>query len=98
MEVVATIQMICVLLVIIEYASQISKLVKKKHVGSISWMYWLTKILITVLQVITLMLAHTDIKAYISQVMSLVFCLTVFSLMAYYHHHENEEEDEDKYI
>ena len=98
MNVVSTLQTVCVLLIAIEYYGQISKLVKKKRVGSISWVYWLTKILITVLQVITLMLANTALDAYISQVMSLMLCLTVFGLMIHYHHHENEEEDENKYI
>lgn len=92
MDAVSTLQTICVLLIAVEYYGQISKLVKKKRVGSISWVYWLTKILITVLQVITLVLANTALDAYISQVMSLLLCLTVFSLMVYYHHHEHKEE------
>lgn len=90
MDMVVALQTICVILIVIEYAGQISKLIKKKKVGSISWTYWIAKLLITALQIITLMICSTSLNAYISQVMSLILAGTVFSLMVYYHNHNKK--------
>lgn len=86
MTVVAILQTVCMMLIAVEYTGQISKLVKKKKVGSISWTYWVTKNLITFLQILTLFISGATLEAYVSQVISLMLCLIVFSLMIHYHH------------
>lgn len=88
MTVVAVLQIICMMLIAVEYYGQISKLIKKKKVGSISWTYWITKNLITFLQILTLFISGATLNAYVSQVMSLMLCIIVFSLMIHYHHNE----------
>lgn len=88
MTAVAVLQTICIMLIAVEYYGQISKLVKKKKVGSISWTYWITKNLITFLQIFTLFISGATLESYVSQVMSLVLCLIVFSLMIHYHHND----------
>lgn len=88
MTVVAVLQTICIMLIAVEYWGQISKLIKKKKVGSISWTYWITKNLITFLQILTLFISGATLESYVSQVMSLMLCLIVFSLMIHYHHND----------
>lgn len=82
---VTFLQGLCTALIIVEYFGQISKLIKKKKVSSLSWTYWITKNLITMLQIITLFLSGAVIEAYFSQIMSLILCMIVFSLMVFYY-------------
>ena len=88
MYTVTVLQVICMLLIAVEYYGQISKLIHKKKVGSISWTYWITKNLITLLQIITLFISGATLKSYVSQVLSFILCLIVFGLMIKYHHND----------
>lgn len=85
MDVITILQTLCILLVIIEYSAQIYKILQRKTVEDISFTYWFVKLTITILQIVILFLSVTPIKAYLSQVMSMVFCIVVFTLMNYYH-------------
>lgn len=85
MDIVTTLQAICVLLVVAEYTAQIHKILVRKTVEDISFLYWFLKLTITTLQIVILFISVAPLKTYLSQVMSLIFCVIVFSLMNYYH-------------
>lgn len=87
-----TLQTITVLLLFVEYLSQIIKILKRKTVEDISFTYWGTKISITVLQFVILFISHNPLKVYLSHLLSLIFCLIVFGMINYYHRKNKKAE------
>jgi len=85
-DTVSLLTTICAFLMVIEYVSQIHKIHKRKTVEDLSWVYWVTKITITLLQFVILIVSHNPLKVYLSQFMSLMGCLIIFTMMVYYHH------------
>lgn len=84
-DTISLLSTICIFLMVIEYVSQIHKICKRKTAEDLSWIYWGTKITITILQFVILIISANPFKVYISQFISLVGCLVIFSLMYYYH-------------
>lgn len=86
MSLVIFLQIICIVLVVVEYTAQIAKTLKRKTVEDLSFTYWIVKLTISALQILILFISVTPFNAYISQVLSLILCLIVFSLMIYFHY------------
>ena len=84
-DAISFLSFICVFLMLVEYASQIHKIHKRKTAEDLSWIYWGTKITITILQFVILIVSHNPLKVYISQFISLIGCLVIFTMMYYYH-------------
>lgn len=85
MDLIAALQTLCVALMVVEYTSQIIKILKRKTVEDLSFTYWGTKISITILQFVILILSNNPLKVYLSQLLSLIMCFVVFGMMVYYH-------------
>lgn len=85
-DTISLLSTICVFLMVIEYVSQIHKLYKHKAVESMSFTYWGTKISVTVLQFVIIMLNNNPFKVYISQFLSMTGCIIIFTMMYYYSH------------
>ena len=95
-DMISFLQGICTLLIFLEYGGQIFKLWKVKSVKSLSFTYWATKITISVLQLVILVMACNPLKAYLSQILSLFFCMIVFSMMVFYDQKKKKKKKQKK--
>lgn len=83
-DIATVLQMICIALIFVEYLSQLIKIIRTKQAEDISKMFWAVKITIAILQVIVLIVLHSGINAYISQVLGIILSVMVFSSVLYY--------------
>lgn len=78
------IQILCVVLLNLEYGSQLWKLYKTKHAKDISLIFWVTKISIATMQVISLFLVEANLMSFISQIIGIIFSVAVLMTTIYY--------------
>ena len=93
MDAVYWLQLVCVVLTVAEYASQIIKTYRTKKAEDLSYGYWFLKITITVLQIVILYISNNPLKVYLSQLLSLTGCSIVFIMMNYYNHKKKVDEE-----
>lgn len=88
MDTVYMLQTICVILTIIEYLSQIWKNFRTKHIKDLSWGYWICKNSINILQIVILIISGNPLSVFLSQLVGLVGCATIFIQMLVYRKEE----------
>ena len=91
MDAVYWLQVVCVALTVAEYASQIHKTFKTKHVEDLSWGYWICKNSINVLQIAILIISGNPLKVFLSQTIGFFGCLLIFAMMIKYHYQTKGE-------
>lgn len=90
-QVIYLFQIVQFVILFCQYIPQMLKTYKRKTVGDISVIHWISKLAYSILAMLTLILAHNDLIIVLSQIINLVFCILILWQLYYYSHKADKE-------